>query len=83
MGKSRDVLLWCLHCERVSFESEWKENGDGWRECPYPGCDGGLLGDGADYHANRRGKLGTFGYPDGMLHWPEEPKRGVVYPLDP
>lgn len=81
MSKGKERWVWCLHCERVSVESEWVRDSDnfGVRTCPYEGCDGGLMGDGWDYYRTRAGDS----VDPRMEHWPEKPERGVVYPLYP
>jgi len=69
-----DCLVWCLQCQRVSLESQWKPTGYtcwDWWKCPYEDCPGGLWTDGWDYEVLRREHA----------DWPENPEPGVVYAL--
>lgn len=72
-----DPVLWCLHCGRVSFQSEWvrRRNGRPLRACPYPGCDGLFGGDAFDWAAQRT----CHGTEPPRADMPEVPVRGVFY----
>lgn len=63
-------ILWCLHCERVAPDVEWRSG------CPYSDCDGGDV-DAWDYHKQR---LGIEGGPP-IPWWPEQPELGARYSL--
>lgn len=66
----RSKFFWCLHCERVHYGNEWKENG--W-QCPYKGCDGWAW----DAHA-----WDINDWPRSEhSNYPNNPVIGTVYPL--
>lgn len=68
--------LWCLECERCYQPGEFRlevdeEDGFGYQMCPYEGCDGSTVLDGKPWGSIREK------HPE----YPEEPERGVVYPV--
>lgn len=65
--------VWCLHCERCYQVGEFRLEEDFYQMCPYEGCDGSTVLDGWPWEHVRVGC--------DHLEYPEEPERGVVYPL--
>jgi len=65
------AYLWCLHCERTWVDPN-PQPGKSFEECPYEGCDGGVL----DSHPWEWPRRCNPSYPD-------HPLMGARYPLYP
>lgn len=77
IARTDDPVVWCLHCQRCSYESEWvgRRNGHWVRLCPYPRCDGDWAGDAWDWVQQRT----CHGTAAPRADMPVVPLRGVRY----